>query len=77
MNKKRNLYFLLEAGSKVFYIYVYIYIYINLTKVFTFGCAGSSLLLCGFSLVSESRVYSSMQCTGFSLQCFSHCGARL
>ena len=35
--------------------------------VFIFGCAGSLLLLCGPSLVEESKGYSSLCCVGFSL----------
>ena len=46
---------------------------------FIFGCARSSLLcglFLGFSLVEASGVYSSLQCTGFSLQwLLSCCGA--
>ena len=34
---------------------------------FIFGCVGSSLLHRGFSLVEESRGYSSLQCAGYSL----------
>ena len=34
---------------------------------FFFGCVGSSLLSAGFSLVAESRGYSSLWCAGFSL----------
>ena len=35
---------------------------------FSFGCVGSLLLRAGFSLVAESRGYSSLRCAGFSLR---------
>ena len=43
------------------------FFYINLF-VLIFGCVGSSLLRTGFSLVAESRGYSSLQCAGLSLR---------
>ena len=48
----------------------FLYIYINLFIIylFIFGCVGSSLLRTGFLLVAASRGYSSLWCTGFSLQ---------
>ena len=39
-----------------------------LINLFIFGCVGSSLLCAGFSLVAAGRGYSSLWCTGFSLQ---------
>ena len=36
--------------------------------IFIFGCTGGLLLRTGFSLLEVSRGYSSLWCTGFSLQ---------
>ena len=44
----------------LFFLNLFIYLFI-------FGCVGSSLL-CGLSIVGASRGYSSLWCTGFSLQ---------
>ena len=44
-------------------------------KYFGFGCAGSPLLG-GFHLAAASRGCSPVARTGFSLRCFSFCGAR-
>ena len=46
-----------------FFLKNYLFIYL-----FIFGCIGSSLLRVGFSLVAASGGYSSLWCTGFSLQ---------
>ena len=50
-----------NAGSFYFFLK-------KLINLFIFGCVGSSLLRAGFSLVAVSRGYSSLWCTGFSLQ---------
>ena len=42
-----------------FYLFIYLFI---------FGCAGSSLLCMGFSLVSANGDYSLLRCAGFSLR---------
>ena len=44
-----------------FFLILFIYLFI-------FGCIGSSWQHAGLSLVAASRGYSSLQCTGFSLQ---------
>ena len=46
----------------------YLFILNKFIYLFIFGCIGSLLLCMGFSLVAVSRGYSSLQCTGFSLQ---------
>ena len=72
-----------SVSEKIFF-YKFILFYL-----FIFGCVGSSLLPAGFSLVATSGDYSSLRCTGFSLQWllllqstgsrhvgFSSCGTR-
>ena len=50
---------MLQLFSKLFFFFF----------KFTFGCAGSSLLLSGLSLVVVSGGYSWLHCVGLLLQC--------
>ena len=71
------------------YLFIYLFILIYFIIYFIFGCIGSSLLHAVFSLVVESRCYSSLRCARFSLRRlllwsmgsrrvgFSSCGTRV
>ena len=59
-------------ASMLFFLFNFMFreflFYFKFIYLFIFGCVGSSLLSVGFSLVPESRGYSSLQCSGFSLR---------
>ena len=55
------------SGQGAYITFFFFFFFILFILLF-FGCVGSSLLHAGFSLVAASGGYSSLQCTGFSLQ---------
>ena len=59
----------LESSSSFFFNFIYFLFFI-------FGCAGSSLLHVGFSLVAATKGYSSLWCAGFSLRWLLLLGAQ-
>ena len=74
------MFWILEADAKIYLVFM---------VFFFFGCVESLLLRAGFSLVAASWGYSSLRCSGFSLQWllllqsmgsrragFSSCGTR-
>ena len=76
-SKQRNALIILPHIDHIFekmihvcqsHLFILLFFKIYLFYLFIFGCIGSSLLHMGFSLVVESRVYSWLQCAGFSLR---------